>query len=136
VPTTFLELRTRVQASRLRDDNGLAWRSGYALAQDLTYRVSPALRLTARYCLFDSDDYDTRQYVYEQDVLLAVSIPALYGQGTRVYGIAEVRLNRAITFWLRYAETRYRYQNTVGSGLETIQGPLRGEVKAQMRVKF
>ncbi|WP_241502268.1 ComEA family DNA-binding protein [Hymenobacter glacialis] len=131
-----LEMRTRVQASRLRDDEGLAWRRGYVLAQDLSYRVNRVLKLTGRYALFDADDYDTRQYVYEQDVLLAVSIPALYGQGTRVYGIAELRINRAITLWLRYAETRYRNQNTVGSGLEEIVGSVRGDVKAQLRVKF
>ena len=135
-PTPQLELRTRLQASRLRDDTGLAWRRGYVLAQDVGYQVSRTLKLTARYALFDADDYDTRQYVYEQDVLLAVSVPVLYGQGTRVYGIAEIRLNRALTLWLRYAETRYRHQATVGSGLETIQGELRSEVKAQLRVKF
>ncbi|MFC7670138.1 hypothetical protein ACFQT0_24270 [Hymenobacter humi] len=135
-PTATLELRTRLQASRLRDDTGLGWRRGYVLAQDLSYRLNPTLKLTARYALFDADDYDTRQYVYEHDVLLAVSIPALYGQGTRVYGIAEVRLNRSLTLWLRYAETRYRHQQTVGSGLEEIEGALRGEVKAQLRVKF
>ena len=134
--TNQLELRTRLQASRLRDDTGLAWRSGYALAQDLGYQLTKALKLTARYSIFDADDFDTRQYVFEQDVLLAVSLPALYGQGTRVYGIAEVRLNRSLTLWLRYAETRYRHQNVVGTGLEAIQGDLRGEVKAQLRVKF
>ena len=135
-PTSVLELRTRLQAARLQDDASLAWRSGYVLAQDVSYQVSRALKLTARYALFDADDYDTRQYVFEQDVLLAVSVPALYGQGTRVYGIAEIRLNRTLTFWLRYAETRYRHQDTVGTGLETIQGPLRSEVKAQLRMKF
>ncbi|WP_310397273.1 hypothetical protein [Hymenobacter sp.] len=135
-PTAAFELRTRVQASRLRDDDGRPWRRGYVLAQDVSYQVRRSLKLTARYALFDADDFDTRQYVYEQDVLLAVSLPALYGQGTRVYGIAEIRLNRALTLWLRYAETRYRYQTTVGSGLEEIDGPLRGEVKAQLRVKF
>ena len=134
--TPALELRTRLQASRLRDDDGLAWRSGYVLAQDVGYQFNRTLKLTARYAIFDADDYDTRQYVYEQDVLLAVSVPALYGQGTRVYGMAEIRLNRAITLWLRYAETRYRHQNTVGTGLEEIQGTLRGEVKAQLRVKL
>ena len=135
-PTPALELRTRLQASRLRDDAGLAWRRGYVLAQDVGYQVNRALKLTARYALFDADDYDTRQYIYEQDVLLAVSVPALYGQGTRVYGIAEIRVNRALTLWLRYAETRYRHQDVVGTGLETIQGSLRGEAKAQLRVKF
>ena len=135
-PTLQLELRTRLQASRLRDDPGLPWRRGYMLAQDVGYQFNRALKLTARYALFDADDYDTRQYVYEQDVLLAVSVPALYGQGTRMYGIAEIRLNRNITLWLRYAETRYRHQDIVGSGLESIQGSLRSEVKAQLRVKF
>jgi len=134
--TPALELRTRLQASRLRDDLGQPWRAGYVLAQDVGYQFSRTFKLTARYALFDADDYDTRQYVFEQDVLLAVSVPALYGQGTRVYGLAEIRLNRALTLWLRYAETRYRYQTTVGSGLEEIQGPLRGEAKAQLRVKF
>ena len=135
-PTLQLELRTRLQASRLCDDPGLPWRRGYVLAQDVGYQFNRALKLTARYALFDADDYDTRQYVYEQDVLLAVSVPALYGQGTRIYGIAEIRINRALTLWLRYAETRYRHQNVVGTGLEAIDGQLRGEVKAQLRVKF
>ncbi|GAC1373559.1 MAG: helix-hairpin-helix domain-containing protein [Hymenobacter sp.] len=135
-PTAALELRTRLQASRLRDDTGLAWRRGYVLAQDVGYQVSRALKLTTRFSVFDTDDYDTRQYVFEQDVQLAVSVPGLYGQGTRVYGLAEIHLNRALTLWLRYAETRYRHQDTVGTGLETIQGSLRGEVKAQLRVKF
>ncbi|MBH8567895.1 helix-hairpin-helix domain-containing protein [Hymenobacter sp. BT584] len=131
-----LELRTRMQALRLRDDDGLAWRSGYVLAQDVGYQFNRTLKLTGRYSIFDADDYDSRQYVYEQDVLLAVSVPALYGQGTRVYGIAEIRVNRAMTLWLRYAETRYRHQDVVGTGLESIQGSVRGEVKAQLRVKF
>ena len=135
-PGTALELRTRLQALRLRDDAGLAWRSGFALAQDVSYRLNRSLKLTGRYAIFDADDYDSRQYVYEQDVLLAVSVPALYGQGTRIYGLAEIRVNRAITLWLRYAETRYRHQDIVGSGLESIQGALRSEVKAQLRAKF
>lgn len=135
-PSTALELRTRLQALRLRDDTGLPWRSGFALAQDVGYQLNRYLKLTGRYAIFDADDYDTRQYVYEQDVLLAVSVPALYGQGTRIYGIAEIRFNRHLTLWLRYAETRYRHQDVVGSGLESIQGSLRSEVKAQLRVKF
>lgn len=135
-PSTALELRTRVQALRLRDDVGLGWRAGYALAQDVSYQVHRRLKLTARYSVFDADDYDTRQYVYEQDVLLAVSIPPLYGQGTRAYAIAEIRLGKPLTLWLRYAETRYRHQSTVGTGLEEIQGSARSEVKAQLRYKF
>ena len=136
VPAPALELRTRLQASRLRDDPGRPWRRGYALAQDVACRCSRALRLTARFSVFDADDFDTRQYVFEPDLPLAVSLPAFYGQGTRALALVEIRLTRALTLWLRYAETRYRHQDTVGTGLETIRGAVRSEVKAQLRVQF
>ncbi|UOG75884.1 helix-hairpin-helix domain-containing protein [Hymenobacter tibetensis] len=134
-PTSTLGLRTRVQGTRYRENNG-PWRTGYVLAQDATVGVGRRLRLTARYALFDTDDYDTRQYVFEQDVLYAFSVPALSGQGTRVYGLAEITCSRHLTFWLRVAETHYRHQQTVGSGLEEIAGPRRTDVKAQARYRF
>ncbi|GAA3943297.1 helix-hairpin-helix domain-containing protein [Hymenobacter algoricola] len=134
-PTLGLSLRTRVQGTRYREDGG-PLRTGYVLAQDASVVVGRHLRLSGRYALFDTDDYDTRQYVFEQDVLYAFSIPALYGRGTRLYGIAEVKCTRHLTLWLRYAETHYRHQQTIGSGLEEIQGPRRGEVKVQARYKF
>lgn len=132
-PTQNLTLRTRVQGVRYRENNGPA-KSGYVLAQDVTVQPLQRLRLTARYALFDTDDYDTRQYVYEQDVLYAFSIPVLYGQGTRYYVLAEYKINRRLTFWLRFANTRYRHQSTVGSGLDEIRGNERSDVKAQLRV--
>ena len=135
-PTPALELRTRLQASQLRDDAGLPWRRGYVLAQDVAVQPSRRLKLSARYALFDADDYDTRQYVFEQDILYAVSVPALYGQGTRAYLLVQINVNPHLTLWLRYADTHYRHQTTVGSGLEEIQGSARSEVKAQARYRF
>jgi hypothetical protein len=134
-PTLALGLRTRVQANRYREDLG-SWERGYVLAQDASVTVSRRLRLTARYALFDTDSYDARQYVFEQDVLYAFSVPALSGQGTRIYGIAEISCTPQLTLWLRLAETHYRKQSTVGSGLEEIQGPRRTELKAQARYRF
>jgi hypothetical protein len=135
-PTTLLGLRTRLQASHLRDDENLPWRSGYVLSQDATVQLGRRASLALRYALFDADDYDTRQYVFETDVLYAVSLPVLYGQGTRAYALAQVTFNKHFTLWLRYAETRYRHQATVGSGLEEIQGAARSEVKAQLRYRL
>jgi hypothetical protein len=135
-PTPKLGLRTRLQGSRLRDDDNLPWRSGYALSQDATVQVARRVQLAARYAVFDADDYDTRQYVFEQDVLYAVSIPALYGQGTRAYVIAQVTVSKHLTIWLRYADTHYRHQATVGTGLEQIQGNARSEIKMQVRYKL
>ncbi|MGI4864557.1 MAG: hypothetical protein ACRYFZ_11600 [Janthinobacterium lividum] len=135
-PTKLLGLRTRLQGTHLRDDDGLAWRSGYVLSQDVSVQVGRRVQLSGRYAIFDADDYDTRQYVFEQDVLYAVSIPALYGQGTRAYAIAQMNFNKHFTLWLRYANTNYRHQATVGTGLEEIQGAARSEIKAQLRYRM
>ncbi|RAK66195.1 hypothetical protein DLM85_13520 [Hymenobacter edaphi] len=132
-PTPALSLRTRVQGVRYREADRPV-KTGYLLAQDVTVQPWQRLRLTARYALFDTDDYDTRQYVYEQDVLYAFSIPVLYGRGTRYYLLAEYKINRRLTLWVRFANTRYRHQNTVGSGLDEIRGNERSDVKAQLRV--
>ncbi|OUJ73123.1 helix-hairpin-helix domain-containing protein [Hymenobacter crusticola] len=134
-PTPVLSLRTRVQGSRYQEGNG-ARRTGFVLAQDAIVHVTSRVRLSGRYALFDTDDYDTRQYAFEQDVLYAFSVPPLYGQGTRVYTLAEIRCTNHLTLWVRYAETHYRYQQTISSGLEEIEGARRSEVKAQVRYRF
>ncbi|QJX47510.1 hypothetical protein HMJ29_11395 [Hymenobacter taeanensis] len=134
-PLPILSLRTRVQGTQYREDQGPR-RQGYVLAQDVTVSPRPHLRFSGRYALFDTDDYDTRQYVYEQDVLYAFSVPVLAGRGTRTYLLTQVDVNRHLTIWLRYAETHYRHQQTIGSGLEEIRGSRRSEVKAQVRYRF
>ncbi|WP_262385915.1 helix-hairpin-helix domain-containing protein [Hymenobacter sp. BT491] len=134
-PSATLSLRTRLQGTHYRENDGPR-RAGYVLAQDVTVAVVPSVQLSARYALFDTDDYDTRQYVFERDVLYAFSVPPLYGQGTRVYALAEVKCSRHLTLWLRYDETHYRHHTTIGSGLEEIQGPRRSQVKMQVRYKI
>jgi hypothetical protein len=135
-PTAQLGLRTRVQASYLRADNDQPWRRGYILSQDASVQLARRVQLSARYAVFDTDDYDTRQYIFEQDVLYAISVPALYGQGTRAYLIAQATFSKHFTLWLRYADTHYRHQSTVGSGLEEIKGSARTDVTAQVRYRL
>jgi hypothetical protein len=135
-PTAQLGLRTRLQTTYLQDDEDQPWRRGYVLSQDASVQLARRVQLSARYAVFDTDDYDTRQYIFEQDVLYAISVPALYGQGTRAYVIAQASFSKQFTVWLRYADTHYRHQSTVGSGLEEIKGSARSEVTAQVRYRL
>lgn len=50
--------------------------------------------------------------------------------------MAQVTFNKHFTLWLRYANTTYRHQDAVGTGLEAIQGAARSEVKAQLRYRM
>ncbi len=132
-PTQKVNLRSRVQFSGFELETPLT--TGYFIAQDINVNLNK-VRLSTRYAIFDTDNYDTRIYAFERDVLYAFSIPAFSGRGTRLYALVQFRPMRQLDVWVKYGITHYRNQNTIGSGLETIEGPRRSDLKAQVRYKF
>jgi hypothetical protein len=93
-------------------------------------------QVSMNYALFDTDDFDNRQYMYENDVYLAFSLPAYDGVGVRNYFMIEYKITKAFTIWLRYAQTRYSDREEIGTGLEMITGNTRNDVKFQTILKF
>ena len=129
----IFRVQTRVQFSTFDFNSNRT--SGIAVVQDFGFDFGK-LRLDFRYALFDTDDFDNRQYVYEKDVLWAFSIPAYNGRGIRSYAVLRYKLSRKIDFWLRYARFDFRDRDTIGSGGEEILGNTRSEVRGQLRFKF
>ncbi len=110
---------------------------GYIIYQDVLYRPHAGFyELSFRYSLFQSEDYDSRLYTYENDVLYAFSIPAFYGKGSRVYLMLKLKAHRKLDFWARIGRTWYADRYSIGTGLETIEGQSRTDVKLQLRWKF
>ncbi|MDX5348798.1 MAG: helix-hairpin-helix domain-containing protein, partial [Hymenobacteraceae bacterium] len=133
-PTRSLNFKSRVQFSSFEQGSSTN-STGFLIAQDVSLDLG-RVRLSTRYAIFDTDDYDTRQYVLEKDVLYAFSVPAFSGRGTRMYALVQLKPTRRSDFWFRIAHTHYRDQSSVGTGLESIEGPRRTDVKAQVRYKF
>lgn len=131
--TPFLHIKTRAQYSHFSTTEIST--TGLALVQDVQFRLRK-FKLTTRYALFDTDDYDNRQYVYENDVWLAYSLPAYNGTGTRRYVQLEYKINKSITCWIRYAQFQYHKQETISSGLEEINGNTKSDIKCQVRIVF
>jgi hypothetical protein len=126
-----VSFRSRVQWSTYQQA-GAGQTGGLVLVQDASLDFG-RLRLSARFALFQTDDYENRQYVFEKDVLYAFSIPAYYGQGYRNYYLVQFRLSPRLDLWLRYAYTQYQRQAAISSGLEQIDGNRRSDVKVQLR---
>ncbi len=123
-----LSLRSRIQWSSY-DQNEKT--RGFAIALDAGYdwnRVS----ISSRFALFDTDDFDNRQYMNERDVLMAFSFPAYYGEGTRMYIVGRYQPLRWLDLWLKLAETSYFNQQASGSGGDTIAGNKRHDIKVEM----
>jgi Helix-hairpin-helix motif len=131
--TEKMILRSRVQASSFRQSNAATY--GYYIMEEVAFDFSK-FKISGRYAIFDTDDYDNRQYAYERDVLYAFSIPALSGKGTRFYLLSQIRINRNTDFWLRYARTRYSDRQVISSGTEQIKGSVKSEIKFEIRYRF
>lgn len=126
-------MKSRLQTSTFQEAGQFS--KGYAIVQDVEYNIG-RWRFSGRTALFETDDYDNRQYVYEKDVLYAFSLPAYNGQGVRNYILVQYGMSEAIDLWVRLARFSYRNQDVVGSGLDESQGPDRTELKWMMRWKF
>lgn len=111
--------------------------NGFLLFHEIIYSSANArLKCALRYLNFNTKDYNSRIYTYEKDVRYAFSIPSFYGKGNRFYFMMTYRVTNAIVFRLKYSQTNYSDRETIGSGLNLIDGSTKSELKFQMQIKF
>ncbi|WP_166785136.1 ComEA family DNA-binding protein [Sphingobacterium psychroaquaticum] len=129
------EVRTRTDGVVYTKANEDAY--GGLLYQDVFYRLSNnRLQLNLRLALFHTDSYDARIYAFENDVLYANSFPLYHDKGWRSYVNVRYRIAKRMDIWFRVAQTRFTNRETVGSGLEQIEGNKRTDIKVQMRYRW
>ena len=132
-PKGVISLRSRVQFSNVNFEEVKT--EGIAIVQDINFDFDK-FSWSNRFAVFDTDDFDNRQYVYERNVLYAFSIPAYNGTGIRAYSLVQFKLSRNFDFWFRYAVTKLRNVENIGSGLQEIEGNTQQDITAQIRFKF
>jgi hypothetical protein len=130
--TGILSFKTRIQYSI---DRLTAATSGFALIQDASLDINK-FSLSTRYALFDTDDFENRQYVNERDVWLAYSLPAYFGTGVRSYVVVQYQFSKHFTLSGRWARTTYLNEEFTGSGGEQIDGNRKTDIKFQARIRF
>ena len=127
-----LTLRTRLQLSRFRAA-GTAASYGVMVAQGFRVRPFASVSVDARVAVFDTDDYASRIYSYEHDLLYSFSVPAFYGEGHRSYVLLQYEPTSSLTIEAKYGVTWYPRRRTLGSGLNATDGPASREVRLQVR---
>ena len=86
--------------------------------------------------LFKTDDYNTRIYSNEKNMLYSYSIPSFYGEGIRLTSVGRYYFTQKIYFSLKAAWVHYYDRNTIGTGLEEIEGSDKFDLQAQISWKF
>lgn len=109
---------------------------GWCVAQDMDLLVERwQMGCKVRIALFDTDGYDERVGLYEKDLLYTFVVNNHYGRGVRYYLMWHYRY-RFMRFQLKWAQTRYDGQSTIGSGNTLIQGSVKSELKMQIIFSF
>jgi hypothetical protein len=132
-----LELRNRIEFSLNKTSSATGHQSrGFLIYQDFIYKsLHLPLSFTARACYFDADDFNSRIYAYENDILYSFTIPAFYNQGFRYYLNLRYRI-KGLTLEARFEQTRYRDVDTISSGNELIDRNTKTRIKVQCRFAF
>jgi hypothetical protein len=113
--------------------------TGYLFYTDVVYKpkrswLSGNVRLQA----FEAENYDTRIYAYENDLLFVSSTPSFYNNGVRYYMNISVKIkakilsNSVLLLNLKLASTVYNNISHVGTGPSLIPGNRVSSVKLQI----
>ena len=133
--TDFLTFKNRVDIVFYSDKESKS--NGYMLYHDALLRNNTfPVDLTFRLALFSTENYDSRIYVYENDVLYAFSVPAYFDSGLRWYLMLKWKIMKNISLWARYSAITFFNQKTIGSGNDVIDGNRKSDIKLQVIVKL
>ncbi|MEA3495185.1 MAG: helix-hairpin-helix domain-containing protein [Bacteroidota bacterium] len=131
-----IKLKTRIEYSFFRINENEATQ-GFLSFQDIIWSSNNyKLRLIGRYSFFNIDDYYSRIYTYENDILYSFSIPSFFNKGMRYYLVARYNASNKITLWLKLSRTTYLDTENIGSGLNEIEGKNKTELRLMARIKF
>jgi hypothetical protein len=127
---------SRIEQTFFREKGGHA-SDGFLFYFDVKYTM-PSTRFTAdaRIIHFDTEDYYSRIYSWEPDVLYSFRIPSFTGNGVRFLLNLSYKPANRVRLWFRLANTYMPGAGRIGSGYNAVDGNNLTEVKFQMSVKL
>jgi hypothetical protein len=132
----FLLLRQRVELVWYNRKAKTA-QEGYLIYADLIYKpMQRPFSGNIRLQYFESDDYDSRIYAFENDVLFSYSVPAFYRRGYRCYLNVNGDIGRKLSLWFRFAGTFYPTRVHSGSGFYLAEVDRKTDITFQLRYLF
>jgi hypothetical protein len=126
-----VELRSRIEWTTYQIGERAPSKGFVAYQEAVIKPLGSPVSAALRYAIFDTDDFDSRVYAFENDLFAAVSIPAFSGRGTRWYCNLHWRVNR----WLRL-DARAEETKVLRAGSSTGRTGSLKVWKVQARLKF
>lgn len=111
--------------------------SGNIFSQEISYTHSNnKLNCVLSLAIFDTDNYDSRIYVYEKNVLYSFTIPSFSGSGIRSYFLVKLKILRKLDSWFRVSKTLYLRKEKSTNTEEYFSNEQKMGVSLQLRLKI
>ncbi len=91
------------------------------------------LNFWLRYSIFNTNDYNSRIYSYENDLLYNFSTPAFFYNGSKFYIQGQWKINRALRIWMKYAYLQY---TETKNGLNNNPSPSQTQTIIKMQLQY
>ncbi len=132
----LIETESRIEFSMFNTAN-ISPSNGFLIFQGLKYKFCKnKMSINARLSQFSIDNYYARIYAYEDNVPYTFSVPLYQNSGTRFYIVYKYQPMKNIKLFIRYAQTKYSNVNSIGSGLEQIDGNTQSDIITQLQISF
>jgi len=130
----FVTLKTSADA--VFCSKNAAESKGWAFAQSIGWKPSRTFRTDFYAALFHTDDYSSRIYSYEKNILYVYNRQSFFGKGFRLSLAFDWNITRRLMVSAHSATTHYSDRKTIGSGEETIEGSDKTDFYFLMRWRF
>lgn len=113
---------------------------GFSIAQSIGYKKEfnhgLSLNMDAQATYFDTDDYNSRVYILEKNILYGFGFPMLYNKGVRYNLTCNVKVGKYTHIEAKYALTNYANKLEISTGLQEIKGNIQQDLWLQLRFAF
>jgi competence ComEA-like helix-hairpin-helix protein len=130
-----LRLRTRFDVVRWSGTSSPS-SIGYLVYQDFRFTPTSNLTIDTRITVFETDDFNSRVFQFENDLLYVMSNAMLFDQGQRSYIVIRFEPADYLVIRMKASTTLYENRRTIGSGLNRIQGSRRSDIGFQVQLKI
>ena len=111
--------------------------AGWSLTQTISLaKTQSKFQWDGALAYFHAGDWNNRIPIYEKNILYAFAFPSYYGEGLRFYSVIKWKMSPSLTIYCKLASTRYFDRETIGSGLEAIQGKDKTDIFGLIRYNF
>jgi hypothetical protein len=130
-PASNLVMQNRIELSFVERERGIL------VFQDIQYKLLEIpLHFDARLTWFNTGDYQTRIYAYEQDMRRGYSFTPLYDRGFRFYVMANYVLKQKMVIAAKFSNTLYGHRKTTGTGYDEVTSSSKSEIKIMLTIRL